>query len=183
MLLCLLDPARLSKAIILDSSPIHPTPKHGIDSMQKFFETIESVNWDDVDHNQPFHSVKESVDIQLSSSGVGRATRNWLLMNIVKGKDGRYGWQINYEAFRQFLVPDLILVPERERWTPFDKPVQFFGGAKSGYIPEEAHGDIRKVFPQAGFDYISNSGHHLNIDNPEELKAKVLKWLRLQQER
>ncbi len=56
----------------------------------------------------------------------------------------------------------------------------FIGGDLSGYIPRDAHGDIRATggFPNARFAYVSDAGHFVHIDQREKFLEVILPELK-----
>ena len=147
-----------------------------------------------------YPKAKAAVDAQLKDQSVNTTSRQWLVMNVVRDKEtGQWAWQFNVKAMNEYLESDLILVnltslssihtnrtvhlyvveqvPEKSHWRPFRGDTHFFGGANSGYIPYDAHEQIMESFPLARFDYISDAGHFVHMDNPSEFMMKLLPWL------
>lgn len=58
----------------------------------------------------------------------------------------------------------------------FDKPVLFLKGGHSNYITTEDTILINHNFPNAVIDTVSNSGHWLHAENPQEFYSKTMQF-------
>jgi hypothetical protein len=76
---------------------------------------------------------------------VGAPPCFWRIAFIqVKNEDScSFSWQVNVKAFMDNFERDLLLVPGKEKWKPFQGKTLFIGGEKSGYIPRDAHQQAR----------------------------------------
>ena len=105
--------------------------------------------------------------------------RDWLLMNLVQDKEsGKFSWTFNVQLFKDYFEPHLTTVPAKEEWKIFNGRTKILGGEKSGYIPKDSHGEIRKLFPNTEIDYVSNAGHWVQVDNPREFLSKSIAFLK-----
>ncbi len=43
MLLCLTDPSRVRDGISVDATPVHPTPRHGVDILREYLRALKKV--------------------------------------------------------------------------------------------------------------------------------------------
>ena len=43
MLLCLTDPSRVRDGISVDATPVHPTPRHGVDILREYIRALKKV--------------------------------------------------------------------------------------------------------------------------------------------
>lgn len=178
MFLSLVDPASVSKLVVVDASPIHATPEYGVKSLQAYFKALAAAKVETVPFEYNVLKAKKEMDVRLEEAGLSSASRQWMLLNLARlEKARRYAWRFNLDAFESNLVDHLTLVPHQSAWTPFEGKTLFLGGEKSGYIPTDAHGDIRRWFPNAAFDYVSDSGHYVHVDNAEDFLVKLIPFL------
>ena len=56
-------------------------------------------------------------------------------------------------------------------------PVLFVKGGNSGYIEESRWPEIKSWYPNAEFVSISNAGHWVHADQPQQLLIEVLKFI------
>ena len=84
MLLCLLEPSLVSRAVVVDASPISGTPEGGIRLLNLFFRALRSVNFAKVGPGASLATAKEAVDRQLGRLGINATSRHWLTLNIEK---------------------------------------------------------------------------------------------------
>lgn len=147
--------------------------------MNNFLHALASVDFPAIPQSASFREAKEIVDQSLASSIKDPALRSWLLMNLSQNseKQTKYSWTFDVSLFQKHFQPDLLRVPAQEHWSPFEKPCLFLGGAKSNYIPRDGHELIRSHFPKAAFDYVSDAGHFVHVDNPKEFLKKLLHFL------
>lgn len=117
-----------------------------------------------------------------------------------KQADQRLADYVAIPAVRQFLLKNLVGIPEAERhddnvkfqWrlnvpviiaeyehlalapegeTPFDGPVLFLKGENSSYIQSKHHDEIKRLFPASCIEVIEDTGHWLHAEKPEEFVA------------
>ncbi len=101
-------------------------------------------------------------------------TRDFLLKNVVRGKDGSFVWRVplrhlidNYRAVSD--APPLV--------APYAGPTLFVAGETSPFrlLADEAL--IRGWFPAARFVTIPGAGHLVHADQPEAFVAEVRAFL------
>ena len=59
----------------------------------------------------------------------------------------------------------------------FNKPTLFINGGKSDYITSEEEPLIKKHFPAAEIETISNAGHWVHAENKETFYKAVMQFL------
>ena len=65
----------------------------------------------------------------------------------------------------------------RPHWNRISVPVLIVKGDRSERISAEVFADIKARCPQAELAAVSNSGHHVTLDNPDDFLAKVRPFL------
>ncbi|HRK28357.1 MAG TPA: alpha/beta fold hydrolase [Chitinophagales bacterium] len=106
-------------------------------------------------------------------------TRQFLLKNLTRHKDGTYGWKCNVPALQQHYNQILA-----NSLTPFDTgvcPALFLKGEKSPKYIElpEDESTIRHFFPNSVIETIANAGHWIHAEQPEAFYNAVSRFLSL----
>ena len=116
-------------------------------------------------------SSREEVDLMLSEKIPSEKIRGLIMKNLQRNAKNNFSWKIN--AFS--LLNNLNKIMEGiDREAAFTQqitgfPVIFLKGADSDYLPAGDFRDIRKVFPAAEFVEVSNAGHWIHSDRPDEV--------------
>lgn len=102
------------------------------------------------------------------------STRDFLLKNVVRDKDGRFAWRVplqllidNYRAVSD--APPLV--------APFAGPTLFVAGETSPFRLRADETLIRGWFPAARFVTIPGAGHMVHADRPEAFVTEVRAFL------
>jgi esterase len=113
---------------------------------------------------------RSELDAALARSVPQRATRAFLLKNVVRGRDGRFAWRVplrhlidNYRAVSD--APPLI--------APYGGPALFVAGGDSPFRLMDDEALIRGWFPSARFVAIPGAGHLVHADRPEAFVKAV----------
>ncbi|MGR3542310.1 MAG: alpha/beta fold hydrolase [Hasllibacter sp.] len=97
--------------------------------------------------------------------------RSFLLQSL----DARGGrWRLNLDALDAEMGK---AVGWHEPGGAFDGPALFLAGGDSDYVPPEARGPIRALFPKARIARIPGAGHWLHAEKPREFEAAVRAFL------
>lgn len=122
---------------------------------------------------KPIGSLREAVEA-LAPAIPSLAIRQFLVKNLVRGENGRYAWKINLEAiYRNY--GELSSGPRLKYATA--NPALFIRGESSEFVIDEDAALIRRYFPNARIHTVSNAGHWLHIDAPEETTAAIIDFL------
>jgi pimeloyl-ACP methyl ester carboxylesterase len=147
-------PERMSKLIVADISPftLPEDPSHRI-----LLNTMAAFDFTDV------KNLREAETLLSAKIPDSRAVQ-MCMKNIKKALDGSLHWKLNVPVLLEKMdnVKQVI-----KSDNPFNKPALFVKGALSPYFINEEWDDILKIFPQAGFTEIPQSGHWLHVDQPE----------------
>lgn len=115
----------------------------------------------------------EAEDI-LSEYIKDEGTRLFLLKNLYRKNKNGLGLRINLPILSEKIEEVGKALPED---TVFEGDTLFLRGEKSGYIEPMDELFIRKHFPKSRIETISNAGHWLHAENPEEFYDNVKKFL------
>jgi pimeloyl-ACP methyl ester carboxylesterase len=106
--------------------------------------------------------IKVESTVQFMSKNVGRNPETL-----------RFEWKFNYPVLRRE-YPYLI---ERIPKKGYPGSVLFIGGAKSDYISKETVGLVYELYPKFELEYVTNAGHWVHADNPNEFFEKISQFL------
>ena len=97
-------------------------------------------------------------------------TRQFLLKNIYRVSSEVLGLRINLETLKTHVSEvGEALAP----YLKYQKETLFLRGDKSEYISVQDETLIKRQFPNAAIKTISNAGHWLHAENPEEFFHNV----------
>jgi len=86
-------------------------------------------------------------------------------------------WRLNMSAYLSH--PDMMSYQvERYSKTPFEGSTLFISGEKSHFISRDHQTAIRKVFPNAQFEWLKDCGHRLHLDHEKEFCEKVISFMK-----
>ncbi len=119
-------------------------------------------------------SRRAELDAALALSIPQAATRDFLLKNVVRDKDGQFMWRVplqalidNYRAVSD--APPLV--------APYAGPALFMAGEMSPFRVMADEALIRGWFPAARFVTIPGAGHLVHADQPDAFVAQVRTFL------
>ncbi len=155
-------PEMVSKLIVADIGP-KAYPQHHQDILKALsaldFSTIKSRG--------------EAEDI-LSEYIKDNGTRLFLLKNLYRKSKDELALRINLPVLSEKI--EEVGKPLHEN-AVFDGDTLFLGGEKSGYIEPMDEILIKKHFPKAKVRTVSNAGHWLHAENPDEFYDNVMNFL------
>ncbi|MCK4676848.1 MAG: alpha/beta fold hydrolase [Bacteroidales bacterium] len=145
----------VKKLVVIDIST------RGYLSRQTHIEIIhamQSVDFDKI-------TKRSEVETELAPIKSSRL-RQFILKNLYRVNDRRFGWRINLEA----IFENLDLISEGiETDKTYDYPTLFIKGEASDYIQEDDSDLILNIFPQAVVKTIDGATHWLHADKPDDL--------------
>lgn len=102
-------------------------------------------------------------------------TRQFLMKSLYWKEPGQLAFRFNLEAFlaNKEVIGDALLDA-----AIYNKPTLFLKGANSNYILESDTSEIKRHFPQAEMEIISNAGHWLHAENPVDFYDKTMRFLK-----
>jgi pimeloyl-ACP methyl ester carboxylesterase len=155
-------PEMVSKLIVADIGP-KSYPSHH----QDILKALTSLDFTKI------KSRGEAEDI-LSEYIKDMGTRLFLLKNLYRKNKNEFALRINLPILSKKIEEIGVALPEG---TIFNGGTLFLGGEKSGYIEPMDHFLIKKHFPKAKIKAISDAGHWLHAENPEEFYDNVMIFL------
>lgn len=155
-------PEMVSKLIVADIGP-KAYPAHH----QDILKALSQLDFSKI------KSRGEAEDI-LSGYIKDEGTRLFLLKNLYRKSKNELALRINLPILSKKIEEVGVALPED---TVFKGDTLFLGGEKSGYIEPIDELLIKKHFPKARINTISNAGHWLHAENPEEFYDNVMNFL------
>lgn len=155
-------PEMTDKLLVADIAPKFYPPHH--------HDIITALNSIDLAGKTSRNEVDEELKRYLNNIGV----RQFLLKNLYWNKDKKLAFRFNLHVLSNKMeeVGDNISSTDH-----FSGPSLFLRGSKSEYVIESDTATIHKHFPSATVDTVSNAGHWLHAENPEEFLKKSLDFL------
>jgi pimeloyl-ACP methyl ester carboxylesterase len=155
-------PEIVSKLIVADIGPKAYPPHH-----QDILKALSKLDFSII------QSRGEAEDI-LSEYIKDEGTKLFLLKNLYRKNKNELGLRINLPVLSAKIGEVGVALPEN---TIFKGDTLFLGGEKSGYIEPMDEILIKKHFPKAKIGTISNAGHWLHAENPDEFYENVMNFL------
>ena len=162
--------ATILSAIVVDMAPID----HGAlgNSMSKIFEAMRDLDMSQV-------TSLTSANQALREKIAEPAVRAFVLTNLLQDQAGHWKWRCNLPALIEARSP-LFSFPAELQHRHFSGPSLFIRGEHSEYVPLSAYPDILRHFPTADIQTVSNAGHWVHADKPQEFTELVSNFLRSQ---
>ena len=113
-------------------------------------------------------------DKALSQHIKSKPIRQFLLKNLYWKDKDTLGLRLNLEVLTEQVSEVGEALPIHAK---YNGPSLFLRGDKSEYIGIQDFDIIKRQFPSAQIETISNAGHWLHAENPEEFYQTVMKFL------
>jgi len=155
MLFAVTYPAIVDKLIIADIG-VKEYPQHH----QTILEGLTALS-----NNSEAMSSRSGADQFLANYISDLGTRMFLLKNLYWVEKGKLGFRFNLNVLSNKMeeVGENISATES-----YEGPTLFLRGDKSEYISPEDYPTIKRHFPKAAIETVSNAGHWLHAENPKE---------------
>lgn len=115
-----------------------------------------------------------AADKQLAKFIPQVGVRQFLLKNLYWIEKGKLAFRMNLEALTENVSEVGEALPLQFK---FDKNTLFLKGDKSEYIGAQDEAIIKRQFPKAEIKTITNAGHWLHAENPEEFYQAVINFV------
>ncbi len=133
-------------------------------------DVFKAINSIETDHLQSRQEAENKLNLILKNE----STSQFLMKNLTRSKNGGYEWKMNLKLLEKKYQNILSEVS-------FDHPIftktLFIKGDRSDYILEEDFPSIKKVIPEATLITITNAGHWVHADQPDELFNKIIDFI------
>jgi esterase len=167
-------PEMISGLLIADISPF--SNENTIDSAHNqhftILNTMLSVDLSKI-------SSRNDVDSALSKKIPSEKVRGFILKNLQRSNSNNFTWKINVTSLLNNLDKIMKGIDRisgvNQYITGF--PVIFLKGEDSDYLPLTDFKDIQQVFPAAEFTEVTNAGHWIHSDRPDEVVRNLKRLL------
>ena len=152
----------VGKLIVADIAPKFYPPHH-----QYIVDALSSLNLDQI-------ASRTEADKALSTHIPEFGIRQFLLKNLFWAEKGKLGFRFNLAVLKNRMeeIGDALGPMEH-----YDGPTLFLRGDRSEYIANADSGTIRKHFPKATVETVSNAGHWLHAENPLDFFNRAMNFL------
>lgn len=162
MLFAMQHPELLDRLVVADIGPQYYPPHHQ--------DILGGLNAVDFSVKPTRNEVEEILGQYIDDAG----TRQFLMKNLYWVEPGQLGFRFNLPVFNEQIDNIGQALPEG---SVYDKPTLFLKGEKSKYIREQDMALIAKHFPKYEIKTITNSGHWVHAENPQEFLEYTLEFL------
>ena len=148
----------LSKLVVVDMGIKQYPPHH-----QHILQGIHSVQLEGVNS-------RAEADKQLTEFIDSEGVKQFLLKNLYWKEKGKLAWRMNVSVLENSMNEILSALPEKEVFTP----TAFIRGELSNYVLDDDILEIENFFPDSQYISISQAGHWVHAEKPEEFVDAVL---------
>jgi esterase len=146
------NPDNLKKLVVVDigpkAYPVHHTT---------ILEGLKSIKMEEIKSRAEADQILASYVPELD-------TRQFLLKNLTRDKDGNFKWKINLSAIDQNIeMVGEPITPDHH----FHKPTLFVRGQNSNYILDSDFDEIETIFSNVKIETIANAGHWVHAEQPK----------------
>jgi pimeloyl-ACP methyl ester carboxylesterase len=113
---------------------------------------------------------RSEAEKQLSAYIDSEGVKQFLLKNLFWKEKGNLAWRMNVSVLEGSMNDILSALPEKEVFTP----TAFIRGELSNYVLDDDIPEIENYFPDSQFLTISEAGHWVHAEKPEEFVDVVL---------
>jgi pimeloyl-ACP methyl ester carboxylesterase len=152
----------IDKLLIADIAPVAYAPEHN-----EIFKALRGID------AKTMKSRKE-VELALAQTIKNFGVRQFLMKGLTRGENNVFEWKFNLESIWKNYDNILDIFHSDEI---FLGETLFINGSNSSYVLPEHQILINQYFPKNKRETISNAGHWLHAEQPEEFCSKTLKFL------
>jgi len=155
-------PEMLEKLVVVDIAPRYYKPHH-----QEIMDAFKAV---DLENMKTRNEADEAMSAFISEMDV----RQFLLKNLYRDEAGKFAWRINLPVLENAV--DNIGEP-LDNEARIQVPTLFVKGENSRYISAQDEEEIKILFPNSRLKTISNAGHWVQAERPDEFAKNVNEFL------
>ncbi|GGW40119.1 alpha/beta fold hydrolase [Arenibacter certesii] len=163
MLFACKHPEKVEKLLVADIAPKYYPPHH-----QDILNGLNAIKIREI-------ASRQEADKRLAAYIGQVGVRQFLLKNLYWVEKGVLDFRFNLEVLSERMEE----VGENIGTTDFYAgPTLFLRGDKSEYITDSDMMEIKKHFPNATLETISNAGHWLHAENPKQFLSKSIPFIK-----
>lgn len=156
-------PEKIDKLILADIAPVNYKPdRHG--GVLEGLQSLKKIR----------PTSRKEADKNLENYVEEASTRAFLLKNLIREGDGRFGLRLYMDGIVKNYYDTLTLAPTGK---PFSGLTLFIKGQDSAYIQDKHRSEVLRLFPSAQLKVIANTGHWLHAEKPDAFNKIVSNFL------
>lgn len=155
-------PSKVEKLIIADIAPKYYPPHH-----QEIISGLLQLNFAEI-------TTRTQADKELSQYLTDFGIRQFLLKNLYWVQKGKLAFRFNLQVLKNKMEEIGENISSIDTYLG---ETLFLRGDRSEYILNNDFDTIKRHFPNATIDTISNAGHWLHAENPKEFFNKTITFL------
>lgn len=152
-------PKLISKLFVIDTSPKYYSTDH-----QYIIDTLKKIDFKILDNRK---KIRLELEKWIEQSGI----RSFIMKNIYWNEEGTLDFRFNLISLSNNIDK---IGEEIKSDNKFYGDVFFFKGENSDYILQSDNDLIFNFYPNSRLITISNAGHWLHADNPNDFLSKLL---------
>lgn len=156
------NPELVEKLIVADIAPKYYPPHHN-----EIINGLVSLNFEKINS-------RTEADNELAKHLSDFGIRQFLLKNLFWIEKGKLGFRFNLSILQNKMEE---IGENISSTATFNGETLFLRGDKSEYILQNDFDVIKRHFPKAAINTISNAGHWLHAENPKEFLSETLNFL------
>jgi pimeloyl-ACP methyl ester carboxylesterase len=173
MLFAATHPDKLSGLIVVD---IGPGGYANIDSYSPLAIAQLNIMSSMLSVDFEKHTTRGEIENELARTITNWNVRQFIMKNVQRNADHTFSWKLNLEALSKALPEIMGPVPPDKAQVGkaiYGFPVYFIKGERSDYISPDQEVLIRKYFPDAKLENISDAGHWVHAEQPVKFLERL----------
>lgn len=157
MLLALTEPELVDRLAVVDISPASTT---SFTEFETYVAAMQDMDLEAI-------TTRAEADEAMREAAPDPGVRSFLLQNLRREGDG-WRWQPNLEVIGRDIA-DIGGWPAAEisGLPPFERPVLWLSGERSGYVTEDSAAEMRRLFPRVRHVVVKDAAHWIHAEQPE----------------
>jgi pimeloyl-ACP methyl ester carboxylesterase len=116
-------------------------------------------------------SKRADIEAELAKTIKDMSVRQFIMKNVHRNPDNTFSWKLNISVISKAL-PSIMGPISLDKTLDYKTltlfPILFIKGEHSSYIGPKQIEIIKKYFPKAEIQTISDAGHWVHADNPDQ---------------
>lgn len=166
-----LQPELVDKLVVVDITQLNTA--NGSDQITEMLKILRNAK---IDNNLSLSDARRTTSELLSKIGVNQATRDFVLLNLIKNSENAFEWRINIEGLLGNIT-EVFNFPQKNLSSKFIGQTLFIAGGDSNYIQKKDIAKVKINFPKAEFEFIERAGHLVHVEQPAKFIEVVTKFL------
>lgn len=162
MQFALTNPELVDKLVVVDVAPKKYPSAH-----DEILDAMASLKLKE-------YTTRQQADNEIAKRLPKYSLRQFILKNLTRTESGELKWEVNLSIIKKHYSE---IADDITATGVFPKPAIFIKGGQSSYIQQGDERRIHRLFPSSDIVTISDAGHWIHAEKPEEFGNVVLKFL------